>query len=58
MRRLNGVGGGTRCLSWRIIDLDQPGRFADLTITWIGGDGDTADGAWMGALTGIDAYDG
>jgi segregation and condensation protein A len=41
-----------------LVDLDQPGNFGELTITWIGGDGDGSGGAWMGALAGIDAYDG
>lgn len=41
-----------------LVDLDQPGNFGELTITWIGGEGDVADGGWMGALAGVDAYDG
>ena len=28
-----------------LVDLDQPGNFGELTITWIGGDGDFGDGA-------------
>jgi len=40
-----------------LVELDQPGRLGDLTITWVGGDAaDSADGAWMRA--GVDAYDG
>ena len=42
-----------------LVDLDQPGTFGDLTITWIGGDpADATDGAWMRALAAVDAYDG
>jgi segregation and condensation protein A len=41
-----------------LVDLDQPGNFGELTITWIGGDGAGSGGAWTGALAGIDAYDG
>ena len=36
-----------------LVDLDQPGNFGELTITWIGG-----EGAWTTALAGIDVYDG
>jgi len=41
-----------------LVDLDQPGNFGDLTITWIGGDGDFGEGAWTTAVAGIDVYDG
>jgi segregation and condensation protein A len=41
-----------------LVDLDQPGSFGDLTITWIGGDAEAGDGSWMRALAGVDAYDG
>jgi segregation and condensation protein A len=41
-----------------LVDLDQVDNFGDLVISWIGGDGDAGDGAWMGALAGIDVYDG
>lgn len=42
-----------------LVDLDQPGNFGELTISWVGGDGDSAhDGGWMRALAGIDTYEG
>ena len=41
-----------------LVDLDQPGNFGELTITWIGGDADFGEGAWTTALAGIDVYDG
>ena len=42
-----------------LVDLDQPGNFGELAITWIGGDaGDAHDGGWMRALAGIDTYEG
>ena len=41
-----------------LVDLEQAENFGELTIAWIGGDGDAGDGAWMGALAGVDAYDG
>jgi segregation and condensation protein A len=42
-----------------LVDLEQPSNVGDLTITWIGGDAaESAGGAWMRALAGVDAYDG
>jgi segregation and condensation protein A len=42
-----------------LVDLDQPGSFGELTITWIGGDLADADhGAWMRSLAVMDAYEG
>jgi segregation and condensation protein A len=42
-----------------LVDLDQPGNFGDLTITWIGGAEEEAhDGGWMRALAAVDSYDG
>jgi segregation and condensation protein A len=41
-----------------LVDLDQPGNFGELSITWTGGDDEVDGGAWMGALAGIDTYDG
>ena len=42
-----------------LIDVEQFTNFADITITWIGGDPSAVDqGAWMHALAGIDHYEG
>jgi segregation and condensation protein A len=41
-----------------LVELDQATNFGELTISWIGGDGDPSGGAWMGALAGVDTYDG
>ena len=42
-----------------LVELDQPGSVGELTITWIGGDAaESAGGAWMRAVAGVDAYDG
>lgn len=42
-----------------LVDLEQPGNFGELTITWVGGAEDDAhDGGWMRALAAVDAYDG
>jgi segregation and condensation protein A len=41
-----------------LVDLEQATNFGDLTISWIGGDGDASGGAWMSALASVDAYDG
>jgi segregation and condensation protein A len=42
-----------------LVDLDQPGSFGELSVTWVGGDArDAHDGGWMRALAGVDAYDG
>jgi len=46
-----------------LIDLDQPGAFGAITITWIGGDpGAVDDGVWMRSLAtsleAIDSYEG
>jgi segregation and condensation protein A len=41
-----------------LVDLDQATSCGELTISWIGGEGDPSGGAWMSALAGVDAYDG
>jgi segregation and condensation protein A len=42
-----------------IVELDQFTSFGDITITWIGGDLDTAEeGGWMRAMATMDTYDG
>lgn len=42
-----------------LVDLDQPGRFGDITITWIGGElEDASGGGWMRSLASVDSYDG
>jgi segregation and condensation protein A len=42
-----------------LIEVEQFCNFADITMTWIGGDPATAeDGAWMRSLALVDGYDG
>jgi segregation and condensation protein A len=41
-----------------LIDIDQFTNFGDITIKWIGGDGDVEEGGWMRAMVGMDTYDG
>ena len=42
-----------------LVELDQLTSFGDITISWIGGDLDTAEeGGWMRAMATMDTYDG
>jgi segregation and condensation protein A len=42
-----------------LIEVEQFSNFADITMTWIGGDPATAeDGRWMRSLALVDGYDG
>jgi segregation and condensation protein A len=42
-----------------LVELDQFNSFGDITISWIGGDLDTAEeGSWMRAMATMDTYDG
>jgi len=42
-----------------LIDIDQFTNFGDITIRWIGGEGDDVEeGGWMRAMAGMDTYDG
>ncbi len=42
-----------------LVELDQFNSFGDITISWIGGDIDTAEeGSWMRAMATIDTYEG
>lgn len=42
-----------------MVDLDQPSTFGDLTITWLGGEGDDEDGSVLAQVAArVDTYEG
>ena len=50
---------GARALQAGPVEVDQFRNFADITITWVGGDpASIEDGAWMRSLALVDGYDG
>ncbi|MCU1355365.1 MAG: scpA [Acidimicrobiales bacterium] len=41
-----------------LVELDQPGTFGDLTITWVGGESDDDRSVFADIAAGVDSYDG
>jgi segregation and condensation protein A len=41
-----------------MVDLDQADTFGDITVSWLGGDGDDEDRSVLADLSAVDAYDG